>query len=184
MKNTVVDNLKNLDLTEASRFVLPMLYATGRNDSFFITSLFNNCYIGDVNHPELQNKIFLLYDYKMTVSFVQFERSLELMSQYNTDYDYADEHQVMYVFDVPEEHVDDYQLFIEGRYSEFSELLKDKILKFWGFKEGSLFHSLLYKTERVLKHWSDQEIDYTKSATEGEYWPKPVLFKETFMNPD
>jgi hypothetical protein len=184
MSDAVTDNLKELELTEATRFVLPMLYATGRNDSYFITPQFNNCYIGDINHPELGAKIFLLYDYKMTVKFVQFERSLELMSSYNTDYDYADEHQVMYVFDVPEEHEHDFRLFLEGKYSEFSETLKDKILKFWGFKEGSLFHSLLYKTDRVLQHWAEQETDYTLTATEGEYWPKPVLSKETFMNPD
>ena len=182
--NTVVENLKKLSLTEASRFVLPMLYAEDRKDSNFITSLFKNCYIGDVNHPELQNKIFLLYDYKMTTRFVKFERSLELLSYYNTDYDYADEHQVMYVFDVPKEHEHDYQLFLQGKYSEFSELLKNKILKFWGFKEGSLFHSLLYRTERILNHWKDLEIDYTLIASEGEYWPKPVLIKETYMNPD
>jgi len=182
--NTVVENLKNLELTEASRFVLPMLYASDRNDSFFITSLFNNCYIGDVNHPELQNKIFLLYDYKMTVQFVKFERSLELIPEFNTDYDYSGEQQVMYVFDVPEEHIDDYQLFLDGKYSEFSESLKEKILKFWGFKEGSLFHSILYKTERVLEYWKDQNVDYRLNAAEGEYWPKPVQMKENFMNPD
>lgn len=182
--NTVVENLKKLDLTEASRFVLPMLYAEDRNDSNFITPLFENCYIGDVNHPELQNKIFLLYNYKMTNQFVKFERSLELLSNYNTDYDYAEKHQVMYVFDIPEEHKTDYQLFLEGKYSKLSELLKNKILKFWGFKEGGLFHSLLYKTEKILNHWDNLGIDYTLVASEDEYWPKPVLIKEIFMNPD
>jgi len=182
--NTVVDNLKKLELTEASRFVLPMLYASGRNDSFFITPLFNNCYIGDANHQELQNKIFLLYDYKMTIQFVKFERSLELIPEYNTDYDYANEHQVMYVFDVPEEHAEDYQLFLQGKYSEFSELLKSKILKFWGFKEDSLFYSILYKTEAILRHWVALDKDYTLTSAEGEYWPKPVLMQENFMNPD
>lgn len=182
--NTVIDNLKELDLTEASRFILPMLYASDRNDSYFITSLFNNCYIGDVNHPELGNKIFLLYDYKMTTQFVKFERSLELISNYKTDYDYADEHQVMYVFDVPEEYDYDFARFLEGKYSLFSDVYKQKILKFWGFKEGSLFYSLLYKTDKVLKYWGDQETDYTLTATEGEYWPKPVLVQENYMNPD
>jgi hypothetical protein len=43
---------------------------------------------------------------------------------------------------------------------------------------------MLYKTDKILKHWSNQEIDYTKTAAEGEYWPQPVTIKETFMNPD
>jgi hypothetical protein len=120
----------------------------------------------------------------MTVQFVQFERSLELISTFNTDYDYADEHQVMYVFDVPEEWTYDFTRFLEGKYSLFSDAYKKQVLKFWGFKEGSLFHSILYKTDKVLKYWLDQEIDYTKTAREGEYWPQPVSIKETFMNPD
>lgn len=182
--NNVINNLKKLNLTEASRFVLPMLYTKDRNDSYFITPLFENCYIGDVGHPELENKIFLLYNYKMTVQFVKFERSLELLPEYKTDYDYADEHQVMYVFDVPEEHETDYQLFLEGRYSEFSDLLKQKILNFWGFDEDSLFYSLLYKTDKILEHWTSTETDYTLTSAEGEYWAKPVLMQETFMYSD
>jgi len=182
--SNVSDNLKKLDLTEASRFVLPMLYTKDRNDSYFITPLFVNCYVGDANHPELGNKIFLLYEYKMTVQFVKFERSLELIPEYKTDYDYADERQVMYVFNVPEEHEYDFEKFLEGKYSLFSDSYKEKILKFWGFKEGSLFHSLLYKTERIIDHWRSLDTDYTVTAAEGEYWPKPVMLKENFMYPD
>jgi uncharacterized protein Usg len=184
MRNTVAENLKKLELTEATRFVLPMLYTSDRNDSFFITPQFRNCYIGDVNHPEYQNKILLLYAYKMTISFVQFERALELIPEYKTDYDYADEHWVMYVFDVPEDHLGDFQLFLEGRYSEFSPVLKSKILNFWGQKEGSTFHSVLYKTDEVLRHWERKEVDYTLTAAKDEYWPKPVMNKEQFMIPN
>jgi hypothetical protein len=90
----------------------------------------------------------------------------------------------MYVFNVPEEWDYDFARFLEGKYSLFSEKYKQQILKFWGFKEGSVFHSMLYKTERVLKYWEDQGTDYTLTASEGEYWPKPVLMQETFMNPE
>ena len=183
--NNVTENLKELDyLTEATRFVLPMLYSTDRKDSFFINSSFRNCFVGDVNHPELQNKIFLLYKYKMSIDFIKFERSLELMSQYETDYDYSDEHQVMFVFNVPEEHEEDYQLFLQGRYSQFSEYLKQKILAFWQFDENSLFYSILYKTEKINKYWEESEEDREDVCIEGEYWYRPVLIKENFMYPD
>lgn len=184
MRNTVAENLKKIELTEATRFVLPMLYTSDRRDSFFITPQFKNCYIGDVNHPEFKDKIFLLYSYKMTMTFVKFERSLELIPEYIADYDYADEHWVMYVFDVPEEHKEDFGLFLEGRYSEFSEVLKRKILNFWGQEEGSIFHSILYKTDEVLRHWEKEEVDYTLTSTEGEFWPRPVLSNEKFMIPN
>src|SRR5690554_2206990 len=38
---------------------------------------------------------------------------------------------VIYVFKFPEEHLDDYFLFLEGKYSQLSKLSKTAILKFW-----------------------------------------------------
>jgi len=169
-------------MTQATRFVLPMLYSKDRNDNFFITKNFENCYIGDGNHPQLGKKIFLLYDYKMTVEFVKFERKLELMSDFNTDYDYGDENQVMYVLDIPEEHVEDFQLFLKGKYSQFSNDLKLKILKFWDIKdETSTIYRVLYANESIKE--GELIID-SDSCAENEYWPKPVLSREIYMNPN
>jgi hypothetical protein len=149
-----------------------MLYSKDRNDNFFITKNFENCYIGDGNHPEIGRKIFLLYNYQMTIEYVKFERKIELIPTFSTDYDYGDERQVMYVFDVPIEHKNDFNLFLEGKYSEFSEDLKQKILKFWDIKgtDNSLYREL-----------------YASSLTEDSKLqielPKPVLSREIYMNP-
>jgi hypothetical protein len=133
-----------------------MLYQKDRNDSFFITKNFENCYIGDANHPELGRKIFLLYNYQMTVEYVKFERKIELMSEFNIDYDYGDERQVMYVLDIPAQHQKDFELFLLGEYTQFSDELKEKILKFWDTKDDEIL---------------------------GENWPKPVLSREIYMSP-
>jgi len=150
-----------------------MLYSKDRNDNFFITKNFENCYIGDGNHPEIGRKIFLLYNYQMSVEYVKFERKMELMPAFSTDYDYGDERQVMYVLDVPEEHKSDFQLFINGEYTKFSDNLKLKILKFWDIKgtENSLYN-VLYAGA------------VPKDSSPDEYWPKPVLSREIYMNPN
>jgi hypothetical protein len=167
-------------VTETVRYVLPMLYSKDRNDSFFITKNFENCYIGDGNHPELGRKIFLLYNYQMSIEYVKFERKMELMSEFDTDYDYGDERQVMYVLNIPEEHTEDLQHFLKGEYSQFSDELKVKILKFWGIKnEETLFYGTLYANNAAKENLLVNSFDNAPD----EYWPKPVLSREIYMNP-
>lgn len=110
----------------------------------------------------------------MSVEYVKFERKMELMPTFNTDYDYGDERQVMYVLDIPDEHKDDFLLFIEGKYSELSEILKKKILKFWDMKGvDNIIYNVLYAASATPVN-SEKE----------EYWPKPVLSREIYMNPN
>lgn len=110
----------------------------------------------------------------MSVEYVKFERKMELMPTFTTDYDYSDERQVMYVLDIPDEHKNDFSLFVEGRYKEFSENLKLKILKFWDIKG----------TDNALYNVLYAGIALKDSETSEEYWPKPVLSREIYMNPN
>lgn len=176
--NAVTNRLKEIEPTEATRFVLPMLYKTDRTSNFFITKNFINCYIADANRPDLGNKIFLLYHYQLAVDFLKFERSLEFMSEFNTDYDYADDRLVMYVMDIPEAHTEDFQHFLKGEYSKFSEVFKTNILAFWGDKgkKENPLYPILYATT------PEGDIDFeATNCAEGELWPKPVLTREIYM---
>lgn len=156
--STVTNRLIELDyITEATRFVMPMLYSKDRNAHFFITKNFENCYIGDANHPELDRKIFLLYNYKISAEFIKTENALMLIPEFSTDYDYSDERQVMYTFDIPEIYKADFDLFIAGDYANLSDELKKNIDLFWGKGVGKFI--------------------------DDEHWPKPVLTREIYMNP-
>jgi hypothetical protein len=116
----------------------------------------------------------------MTVDYVKFERKLELMSEFDTDYDYSEDRQVMYVMNIPSEHAEDFKLFLEGKYSKFSDGLKAKIIKFWNLKDTeSLFYGALYANEAAKKNLLSESKDKTK----GEYWDKPVLTREIYTNP-
>jgi hypothetical protein len=160
-----------------------MLGTPDRKDSFFIVPGLHGCYVADINKPELTNKIFLVYDYEMTTRFVKFERSLELHPYYVRDYDYPEEKQVVFVFDVPEEFTKDYNLFKEGSYSQFSEEYKQQILRFWGIKkENNIIHGVLYVTDFIKDYWAGDDED-KKTFTEFEFWPKPVMLEETYMLP-
>ena len=117
----------------------------------------------------------------MSVEYVKFERKMELTSGFSTDYDYGDERQVMYVLDIPSEHDYDFARFLEGKYSLFSDDYKKKILKFWDIKDTeSVFYGALYANDAAKENSVTKAYD---SAT-GEYWPKPVLSREIYMNPN
>lgn len=181
--NTVSSILNTLTLNESTRFILPMLGSKDRKDSFFIIPEFHGCFISDMHKPELQNKIILVYDYKMNLPFIKFERALELHPDYEKDYDYADEQQVAFVFDVPQEFANDYELFKTGQYSQFSDEYKKQILSFWGLKgENNIFHGLLYGTDYIQDYWGSDEAA-KETFAEFEFWPKPVMLNETFVLP-
>lgn len=154
-----------------------MFYSSDKTSSFFINKNFINCYIADESRPDLGNKVFLLYHYQLSVEFLKFERKIELMSDFNTDYDYADDRVVMYVLDVPKEHSDDFKHFLKGEYSKFSNELKANILKFWDAegKEDSPLYPILYATDGN----GDLKFDLTDCA-DGERWPRPVLTREIY----
>ena len=118
----------------------------------------------------------------MTVEYVKFERKIELMSEFNTDYDYGDERQVMYVLDIPEEHAEDLKHFLAGEYSKFSNELKLKIIKFWDIKKpDNPIQVALYANEATEK---GSLVLSNDSCAPDEYWPKPVLSREIYMNPN
>jgi hypothetical protein len=167
--NDVVVRTSEIDLTEATKFVLPMLYTKDRTDEFFITKNFENCYIGDRNKEELGQGIFLLYNYKVDVKFVKFERSLELIPEYQTDYDYSNENQVMFVYNIPEQFTDDFEHFKLGNFHLFSDEYKQQILKFWGIeKTNSFFYKTLYPETEVALIENPINLD-------SEYYTSPQL---------
>jgi hypothetical protein len=151
--------IRELELTQTTRFVLPMLYTKDRGDDFFITKNFKNCYIGDANHPELGDNIYILYDY-------------------NSDYDYSDNRQVMHIFKIPEEHSTDFLLFKSGDYTKFSEKLKQKILLFWKVEnqvENNTLRDILYGIGMV-------DDDMKEVVNDGQVWPKPIMNEEIYKS--
>jgi hypothetical protein len=159
-----------------------MLYSKDRDDSFFITKNFENCYMGDANRPQLGKRIFLLYRYQMTVDYIKFERKIMLTPDFNTDYDYGMDRKVMYVIDIHSEHEADFVHFQNGEYSKFSEEYKKKILAFWRVKnEDSNFYGVLFPNDAAKNYIKLKDPD---TYVDGECWPKPVQTREIYMYPN
>lgn len=160
-----------------------MLSTPDMKDTFFKNVRFLGCFIGDVNMTKFQDKILLAYQFTMDLNFIDFERKLLTHPSclIGADYDYDNENIVIYVFNIPKEHLEDYQLVLDGKYSELSPTLKLKILKFWGDnKETSLLHSILFHGEKARKFLEKQGIIPEFYCAEGEYWFLPRLDNELF----
>lgn len=178
--NEIIEKLKKIKKTEATRFILPMLGNKHKKDIFFVNKHFLNCYTGDSSKPEYEGKIFLHYQYEPGINYITFEKQLELIPQHITDYDYDDIGSVMHVFDIPERWQLEYEHYLKGHYSKFSNDYKAQILSFWGLATDNVLFSLLYKTDKVKEYWKKLKRDPKEFSAESEYWYKPDMSVEIY----
>src|ERR1041385_2982888 len=120
--------------------------------SYYYGESFLNCYIGDKKHPEYTDCIWMLFKFNGARDFIYFERELQKSDNYIFDYDPANG-LILFAFSIPDEYVDDYLLFKDGKYSKFSIGLKNKILG--GISYGKNYDILTknanYKKELEMK---------------------------------
>lgn len=125
------------------------------NQSFvFLLPLFNikntnavvNTYLGN-NKTAFDNKLYILTE----VSSNELESNIYLVDRYNTE-----DGMFMYELKIPEHFENDYNHFLNGKYSKFSEKAKDIIITKVArssakVAKDTVVHSILYKTEKRKK---------------------------------
>lgn len=174
-------------LTKASTWILPMLRLTNETrTSMKFNSYFVNCYIGtsDVGYME---EICLVYRFSGDTEYKLFEDSLINHELFSRTVD-LDHHHTMYIFNIPVEFKKDFYKFIEGRYSEFSQPYKNKILNFVVNPaitnredlEKTLWYGVLYKTDKRKKDLLDQIGSVTVAIDDLEYFSIPEESNEVY----
>ena len=154
--NTLFYELYVAKQTKSSLFVLPML--GGERKLFFYNNLLINAFIGLPNH---EGCIALLYRWSSDPLFLKFEKAIEQFRNYIGTEDISNDF-VMFIFDVPIKHIDNYKKFINGEYSKFDETYKSKILKFHGMNIDTQVGQILYKSEKRkkrLEHMLGMDLD-------------------------
>lgn len=125
-------------------FIVPMI---GINSGYFNLV---NCYLGDnTNRPELNfRRIFLNIKYK--------DEKLLGIEYYQSFYRLED-NTYMYIFHIPEQFKEDYDLFCAGKYSKFSEDYKKQIIRLINMKPviNSSVYKILHKTSDQRKKIED-----------------------------
>lgn len=143
----MINDWKIGDSNKSQIFILPFLSDTYRD--FVGTRLpysqYRNCFIGDTV-KNIENKILLLYKFHADPSFLEFEDELGKHSLFDCKYE-VDRMHTMFVFNIPEKYVDDYNKIIKGEYSKISSEFKKRILEFHGMTPSSNTGGILYKSD-------------------------------------
>ncbi len=152
----ILYNCSTARLTKSSLFLLPMLGGTRR--LYMWDKLFVNAFINADQH---KNSICLLYRFSGDTIFLKFEQALKQFRTFKDTFD-PSPHFVMFVFDVPENHKEQYDLYIAGKYSKFSPTFKSKIMEFHGFNIHGEMAQILFQDEKRrlrLQEELDAEIE-------------------------
>lgn len=138
------------------------------NDKYTLTTIFllpiicnnkkiediENCYIASTNNINNNNELHIIYKGKNLIDIIL----------------------------VDQEYIQDYDLFLTGKYSKISLLSKNKIIEYWkkySEDDAEILHGILFKTNiEKLKKLFRLEID--KFSEISEFFPTPNLLNEIY----
>ena len=126
-------------------YLSPML----SDEALGIKYMLRNAFIADEDYPEFNYHIFLLYQFSGDITFSRFEKEVEYGKHFVKSYD-VDKYQVMKVFSVPDKYKKEYDLFMDSKYSKFSESYKNKILEFHNLPKEDVVQNEVLVTESYI----------------------------------
>lgn len=129
-----------------------------------------NSYVQWAPYYELSDKkLILLYYLRDDEDFIRFEKTKLLGNSLFHDFKQVDDEQGIYVFDIEGIGVD-YDMFLEGKYSQFSAEHKRRILNFYGSldKNFNYVESFLEpkKYYRIYSDLLNVKVDLLKEVVE------------------
>ena len=143
--NVLYYELSTAKRTKSSTFILPML--GGERRLFFWNRLFMNAFVGI---EDKKNCIVLLYKFAIDPLFIKFEKALKTFKSFSEKID-IDPYHVVFIFDIPKEHVKNYNKLKEGKYSEMTEEYKLHLLEFHKFSMSGQVAHVLWKSDKRRK---------------------------------
>lgn len=158
--------------TKSTSFILPML---GHHVSYYKGII--NCYLADFDHAYDDwnfNKIFVLtLENNDQLKYNSYYLSAYIIEG-NTGRKY------MYVFDIPIIYFENYELFIQGKYSQFTQIYKDHLVSSIKLKpvQDHTVYKVIYKTAGMKKEIEDRIGQLLHDS--AEVFSIPDLKQETY----
>ena len=156
--------------------VLPML-VEDKNLVFYNRLV--NCFIAS---EEYTDKIILVYRWDNGSLYSKFKEALKQFRNFIKLDDINNEFSI-FTFDVPKKYLKDYQNFLDGKYSKFSDEYKQRVLNFNDSNKQSSLGQILYQDPKRRKRMErelgielnkDSEllsiIDYKIETLNTEYY--------------
>lgn len=168
--------LKSSSLNKSSKFLLPILHEGIYSKEFFLYDTFlENVYLSSFS-KEITPDIVLKYRYSESSIFNRFQVAVLKHPFYKDCISDGYSH-LLYKFTITDKYKPDYNNFIRGRYSRFSDNLKKNILSFFNYTKNGTMGQILYKGEDRRKQL-ELQLDVTIDIN-TELYSIPVFEEET-----
>ena len=174
---TLFYDLSTAKRTKSSTFTVPML--GGERRLFLWNKLFMNAFVGI---EDTRDCIVLLYKFSMDPLFLKFEKALKKFRWFKEKID-VDPYHVLFIFDVPKNHLKNYFKLKEGKYSEMCEEYKFQILEFHNFDASNQVAHVLWKSDkrrRAMEKTLDAEINPDSELLTAIDFDKELYDLETY----
>lgn len=163
---------EKLDRLEANRthiYILPMIgWSLGRTYDGLIN--YKMLFLKNDDRVDEVDKVYMLVKFSGDRKYLLYEDELRKSDIYYDSYD-PDKRHIMFVFDIPEKFKKEYDLFLKGKYSEFSEEYKQMIMNFHGIEKTRSVKEVLYKEEKAYLR-EEKEINKDYPAFPGDTYLK------------
>ena len=165
---------------ESYWFLLPLL---GLDEDYLRDNNLINTYLGDHSvEYQYENCIYLMFN-SPTYSRV-FNNLIDNFidhPNFVTLYDIvSDTGSLMVVFSIPEELLDVYELFKEGKYSQYPEEVKDTFFPKYT-NTGKMTNRFMIFVKHIEMRKRIEDKIGMKLHTEAEVWDKPELEREIYL---
>lgn len=140
---------KNIVLNRSKTYLLPLLSELVNFDMKFMKSLLNTYMYVDTQ--EYDNCLCILHEFNFKdPEFTSYEHRLTKNELFVRCVDIGNK--VLYIFKFPDIYMKEYNLFKEGKYSEFGSDAKELILNFWAdvHKGNKSAVEFLIKVKQIL----------------------------------
>jgi hypothetical protein len=148
---------------------------------------FINAYIDDVDHePHYKDCLYLLFkpvDIQALEFFIEEQRE-ERTPRLVEEYDHPGGY-VVIVYKFPAKYMEDYRLFLEGKYSKFSDDYKGLFpMERTGMTKKNIptkepsFYDLIFNRRDEMRNVLEEKLDVILDPG-SEYWSSPTLSHET-----
>lgn len=146
-----------LNKNKTTKFILPLVFDDNVKHTEIITNLVN-AYIADLEHPENDNKLTIVYETE--------KEGTETIKE------------------IPEQWEPDHYRVLAGEYSETSEEYKKKVLNFWEQDENSLLWAILYKEKNnaIRDFWTEHLQEGSTLNDLNEFYPSFRAKDEILIN--
>lgn len=163
-----------LNVNKTTTFLLPMLFPTSTYNEIFSNYL-KQAYIGLLDNPNEPAYTILLEFDKENITPELIE---DIINNLQPQGEVANVTENTIEFEVF--NTTDYDTFLKGKYSQFTDEYKQTILEFWTHEDGkSLIRGILDNDKEVVDEYTphlNREIIQELQEVHEESWPPPNLF--------